>query len=69
MTKRSEINIEISPNGDSISLHVQGIKGKKCVDSTEALENGLGIVASREYTREFNKQPEKEVVNIGLNRR
>ena len=31
MVARKEIEIEISPDGDKISLHIQGVKGKTCL--------------------------------------
>lgn len=62
--KREEIEITISPNGDKVDLHVQGIPGKQCLDATELLESGLGVVEDRVHTREMNQQPEKRVVNV-----
>jgi len=62
--KREEIEITIDPTGDKVELHVHGIKGKKCLDATAVLENGLGEVEERTNTREMNQQPEKRVVNV-----
>ena len=68
MVKRKEIEIEISPDGDKISLHINGVKGHECLDATEVLENGLGEVIDRSYTQEFHQTPEKKVTNVSFNR-
>jgi hypothetical protein len=66
--KREEMEFTISPNGDKVNVHVQGIKGKQCLDATELIESKLGIVETREHTREMNQQPEKRVVNVSRTR-
>ena len=66
--KREEMEFTVSPNGDSVEVHVMGIKGKQCLDATELIESKLGIVESREHTREMNQQPEKKVVNVSRSR-
>lgn len=66
--KRRELEIEISPDGDSVSLHIQGVKGKECLDATELLEKGLGEVVDRKFTQEYRQVPEKKTVNVGFNR-
>lgn len=68
MSDMNEIEIEISPTGDSVSLHVQGVKGKQCLSITEFLEKGLGKVVDRSKTKEFYKEPDKKVVNVGFNK-
>lgn len=62
--KREEIELTISPNGDKVELHIQGVKGKQCLDATKVLEEGLGEVVERKNTKEMNQQPEKKVVNV-----
>ena len=67
--KKQEIEILISPDGNSVKIHVKGIKGSKCLDATEFLEKGLGNnVVERKYTSEYHEVPEKKVTNIGFNR-
>ena len=68
MVARKEIEIEISPDGDKISLHIQGVKGKTCLDATEVLEKGLGEVIDRNYTQGFYKVPEKKTINVAFNK-
>lgn len=66
--KRKEIEIEISPNGDSVSLHIKGVKGHECLDATELLEKGLGEIIDRNYTQEYHQVPEKKTTNVTFNK-
>jgi hypothetical protein len=61
--KKTELEIEISENGDIVTFHIQGISGKQCIDATELFEKGLGVVLNRKLTQEYHKIPEKKVVN------
>ncbi|NMB94588.1 MAG: DUF2997 domain-containing protein [Flexilinea flocculi] len=52
-----EIEVIIGENG-KIQIHVRGIPGRTCLDSTAGLEALLGDnIASREMTPEFFDQP------------
>jgi hypothetical protein len=64
--KKREIEIEISPDGDSVTLHIMGVKGKECLDATELLEKGLGKVIDRKLSTEYREVPDKKVVNVGF---
>lgn len=64
--KRNELEIEISSDGNTVSVHIQGVKGKQCLDATEFLEKGLGTVLERTKTQEYHQQPDKTVVNVGF---
>ncbi|MEB3198723.1 MAG: DUF2997 domain-containing protein [Candidatus Sericytochromatia bacterium] len=46
-----EIECLISPDG-KVTLHVQGVLGEACLDLTRALEQGLGLIESRELKPE-----------------
>ncbi|MCK9442823.1 MAG: DUF2997 domain-containing protein [Methanothrix sp.] len=69
MIKRKEIEIEISPDGDKISLHIKGVKGHECLDATEVLEKGIGEIIDRNYTQEYHQTPEKKAINVSFNRK
>ncbi len=51
-----QIEIAIDTEG-KIALHVQGVKGKGCVELTKALEEGLGKVTERHTHREYHERP------------
>jgi hypothetical protein len=44
--------VTITPTGN-IKIQVEGIKGKKCVALSMALEESLGEVADRKFTSEY----------------
>jgi hypothetical protein len=48
-----EIEVTLDPNGE-VHIKVRGMKGKKCLDATKALESALGLqVEKRTYTSEY----------------
>lgn len=50
-----EIEVTIGKNGE-VQVHVRGVKGKACLELTEALEAALGgQVALREMTPEVDE--------------
>jgi hypothetical protein len=51
-----EIELVFTPDG-LVRLETRGLKGKTCMEETEALEKALGAVASRTRTSEFYQQP------------
>lgn len=63
---KREIDIVIAPDG-TVSLEVVGAKGAECLDLTEFLEEALGEVVDREYTREYYQTPTEttEQIKIG----
>jgi len=68
MSSKKEVEIEISANGDKVTIHFKGTKGSKCLDFTELLEKGIGAVEDRTYTQEYRQVPEKKVTNVSLNK-
>jgi hypothetical protein len=50
-----EIELVFTPDGQ-VRLETRGLKGKTCMEETEALEKALGTV-SRTRTSEFYQQP------------
>jgi len=53
-----QIEVTIGKDGN-VKIHVQGVKGKKCLDLTKELEAALGgQVEQRELTHEAN-EPEQ----------
>lgn len=57
MAGKNELEIEISNDGE-VTIHVQGVKGKKCMDLTRELEESLGVVTAREMKSSFYEQEE-----------
>lgn len=53
---KQEMEITIGPDGE-VKIEVIGVKGRSCVDVSEFLEEALGDVVEREYTREYYQQP------------
>ncbi len=47
-----QIEVTIDLDGHA-TIHVQGVKGARCLDLTKALEAELGTVTSRMKTEEF----------------
>lgn len=66
--KKTEMEITIGPDGE-VKIEVIGVSGKTCVDATEFLEEALGEVKDREFTREYYQQgeevTEKDQLRIG----
>jgi hypothetical protein len=56
---KTELEITIGPDG-TVRIETHGLKGQACLAETKGLEEALGKVASREKTREFYLQDEKE---------
>lgn len=67
-----KIRVKISDDGE-VNLEVIGVKGKGCLDLTEALEEALGIVTNRTTKREYRERPARvttqNVSNIHRGRR
>lgn len=60
-----EIEVVIGKSGN-VQIHVMGIKGEQCLETTKALENALGgELISREPTSEASEQ-EKEISTYKL---
>ncbi len=55
MADKVEIELLFTPEGE-VRLKTRGLKGKTCVDETEALERALGSVTERERTSEYYQQ-------------
>jgi len=63
--KATEMDITISADGNTVGVHVQGIRGDQCLDATEFIQD-MGKVVERKNTREMSLQPEKKVVNTNF---
>jgi hypothetical protein len=54
-----EFDITIAPDG-SVELHVQGFKGKRCLEAMKVFEQIVGELKAQRETSEFY-EPEEEV--------
>ena len=61
-----EYDITIEPNGE-VRLHVQGYKGKGCLEAVRLFEKIVGELKSQQATRELY-EPD-EVVRVNLEQR
>lgn len=52
-----EIDISISPNGH-VEVHLQGYKGRSCLDAVKLLEQVVGELKSQHETSEFYEPDE-----------
>ncbi|HEX5433521.1 MAG TPA: DUF2997 domain-containing protein [Candidatus Angelobacter sp.] len=50
--------ITIQPNGD-VSIKVEGLKGKACLEATREIEEAFGETTKRTNTAEFYEQPQR----------
>lgn len=58
-----KIRVKISDDGE-VNLEVIGVKGKGCLDLTEALEKELGIVTDRTKKREYDRPARVTTQNV-----
>jgi len=58
-----EIDITISPDG-SVELHVQGYKGKSCLDAIKVFQEIVGELKEQRQTSEFYEPEEQVRYNI-----
>lgn len=56
---RQELDIIIAEDG-TVTIQVNGVKGKRCLDASAFLEEALGEVEDREFTREYYQEAEGE---------
>ncbi len=54
-----EFDITIAPNGE-VKVHIQGFKGKSCLEVVKLFEKMVGELKSQQQTSEFY-EPEEEV--------
>ena len=62
---KKEMEITIFPEGE-ITIHVKGVKGKKCIDFSKFLEGAIGEVIEREKTSEFYEEEVEQEINSKL---
>lgn len=62
--QEERIKVNISNDGE-VTLDVQGVKGKRCLDITKGLEEALGVVTEREAKKEMRERPAR-VVTTGV---
>ena len=65
MAKKQEMEIMIDNTG-VVTVHVNGVKGGKCMDLTKDLEEALGVVISRDKTGEFYQIENVASTNINI---
>ena len=63
MAEKAELEITIGTDGE-VQIVTHGLKGEACLTETRDLEKALGTVKSREKTREFYMQDEKESTKL-----
>lgn len=66
MAKKLELEIMIGEMG-AVTVHVNGVKGSKCMDLTKDIEEALGVVVSRDKTGEYYQVEQSEVGKLNLN--
>lgn len=62
-----EIEITVDETGN-VSYKVKGLKGRGCTKETAFLDEALGEVAKREYTREYYEEQVKTSTRITTRR-
>ena len=62
-----EIEITVDDTGN-ISYKVKGLKGRGCTKETAFLDEALGEVTKREYTREYYQEQVKTSTRIKTQR-
>ncbi len=65
--QQTEIEITIDKQGN-VAYKVKGLKGKDCIKSTKFLDNALGEVVKREYTREYYESKVKTTNRVETTR-
>ena len=58
-----ELEIEIGPDGET-TVHVKGLKGKKCEGYLKVFEKIVGKVSQQKRTSEFYEPDERVQFNI-----
>ncbi|MFX1538550.1 MAG: DUF2997 domain-containing protein [Promethearchaeota archaeon] len=62
-----EIEITVDETGN-VSYKVKGLKGRGCIKETAFLDEALGEVMKREYTREYYQEQIKTSTHIKTQR-
>ena len=57
--KREELDIVIAEDG-TVTIQVNGVKGKRCLDATAFLEEALGDVEEQDFTSEYYQDGEQD---------
>lgn len=65
MAKKQELEIMIDSKG-AVTVHVNGVKGSKCLDLTKDIEKALGVVVSRDKTGEFYQIEESTINSLNI---
>jgi hypothetical protein len=61
--KRQEITVTMDEH-DKVTVAVSGIAGPACQAATEALEQALGVVRSREWTPEYYRGRQQQASTV-----
>lgn len=56
-----EFDITLHADG-TVEVHIQGFKGKRCLDAAKMIEKMVGQIKSQRETSEFY-EPEEEVIH------
>ena len=59
-----KIEVIVEANGQS-SIHIQGVKGKKCIELTKEIDDLFGGPTGRKLTSEFREAEAKQKANVG----
>lgn len=59
MMQKKEVEIEIKSNGD-VKVHIQGIKGPKCLEYAKLFEKVVGPIKDQSLTSEYY-EPETHI--------
>lgn len=54
------ITFEIAPDG-AVKIHVEGVKGRSCVDLTKDIEAALGGEVTRKQTADYTRTDDAAV--------
>jgi len=61
--RHHELEIEIGPDGET-TIHVKGLKGKKCEGYLKVFENSLGKVSTQKRTSEYYEPDSPVTITI-----
>jgi hypothetical protein len=50
-----KVSLSITPSGD-VKIQIEGMKGKKCVDLSQAFEDALGKIVNKRFTSEYYQE-------------
>lgn len=66
--QQRELHITISPSGD-VEIHMEGYKGKGCMNVAKAFESAVGKIVDATPTSEFYLPEENAHIQVDQNQR